>query len=165
MRIGIGFDIHRLVAGHPLILGGVTVPHPKGLKGHSDADVLLHALCDAMLGAVGEGDIGTYFPDTDPRWKDASSRLFVEKALERVKAQGWKISNADLVVLTEQPRMAPHRAAIRQSIASMLQVDPAQVNLKAKTMEGLGPIGNQEGMAAYAVVLLEKSGGDVPRSP
>ena len=156
MRIGIGFDIHRLVDGRPLILGGVTVPHPKGLQGHSDADVLLHALCDALLGAVGEGDIGTYFPDTDPKWKGASSQLFVEKALERVKGRGWKISNADLVMLAEQPRMAPHRTAIRQSIAKMLKVEPTQVNLKAKTMEGLGPVGDGEAMAAYAVVLLEE---------
>jgi 2-C-methyl-D-erythritol 2,4-cyclodiphosphate synthase len=156
MRIGLGFDIHRLVDGRPLILGGVTVPHAKGLKGHSDADLLLHALCDAMLGAVGAGDIGTYFPDTDPQWKDASSRIFVEKALELVKGRGWKLSNTDLVVLTEAPSMAPHRVAIRQSIAKLLEVDPTQVNVKAKTMEGLGPVGDGEAMAAYAVVLLER---------
>jgi 2-C-methyl-D-erythritol 2,4-cyclodiphosphate synthase len=151
-----GFDIHRLVPDQPLILGGVTIPHPQGLKGHSDADVLLHALCDALLGAVGEGDMGTYFPDTDPKWKDASSRIFVVKALERVKAQGGKISNVDLVMLTAAPRLAPHRSMIRQSIASILEVDPSQVNVKAKTMQGLGPVGEGQAMAAYAVVLLER---------
>jgi len=156
MRVGIGFDIHRLAAGTPLILGGVPIPSEKGLQGHSDADLLLHALCDALLGAVGEGDIGTYFPDTDPRWKNASSRIFVEKALERVASHGMKVANVDFVLVTEAPKIAPHREKIRDSTAALLGVDPSQVNLKAKTMERLGPIGEGQAMAAYAVVLLEK---------
>ncbi len=155
MRVGIGFDIHRLVANRPMILGGVTVPGPNGLLGHSDADVLLHALCDALLGAVGAGDIGTYFPDTDPQWKNAPSQIFVEKAMELVKSKGLKISNVDLVAITEEPKLAPHREKILGSIAQILRVDPEQVNVKARTLEGLGPIGAGEAMAAYAVVLLE----------
>ena len=137
------------------MLGGVKVPSAKGLLGHSDADVLLHALCDALLGAVGAGDIGTYFPDTDPRWKGAPSRIFVEKALELVASKGLKVGNVDLVAITEEPKLAPHRKAITESVAGMLQVGADQVNLKAKTMEKLGPIGAGEAMAAYAVVLLE----------
>lgn len=156
MRVGMGFDIHRLKAGRPLILGGVKIPAPKGLEGHSDADVLLHALCDALLGSVGEGDIGTYFPDTDPKWKGASSRPFVEKAVERAAARGLKVVNADFVVVAEEPRMAPHRSAIRKALAEMLRVEPERVNLKAKTMEGLGPIGEGKAIGCYAVVLLEK---------
>ncbi len=156
MRIGIGFDIHRLVEGRPLILGGVKVPWEKGLLGHSDADVLLHALCDALLGAVGAGDIGTYFPDTDPRWKDAPSSTFVSKALELAGKQGFSLGNVDLVVLAEAPKLAPHRAAIQRSVSERLGTDLGRVNLKARTMEGLGPIGAGEAMAAYAVVLLEK---------
>jgi len=156
VRIGIGFDIHRLVEGRSLILGGVTIPHSKGLLGHSDADVLLHALCDALLGAVGAGDIGTYFPDTDPQWKGADSRLFVEKALELVGRKGLKISNVDLIVMAEQPKLSPHRKAIEQGIAQVLRVKADRVNVKARTMEGLGPIGSNEAMAATAVVLLEE---------
>ena len=155
MRIGMGFDIHRLVGGRPLFLGGVRVPHPKGLQGHSDADALLHALCDALLGAVGAGDIGTYFPDTDPQWKDASSRLFVAKARELVAARQLSIGNVDLILLAEQPRMAPFREQIIRSVAQLLEVDPHRVNLKAKTMEGLGEIGAGEAIASYAVVILE----------
>lgn len=155
MRIGIGFDIHRLAEGRSLILGGVTVPHSKGLLGHSDADVLLHALTDALLGAVGAGDIGTYFPDTDPQWKGADSRLFVEKALDLVGRKGLKISNVDLIVMVEAPKLSPHRKAIEQQIAQVLRVKGDRVNVKARTMEGLGPVGSNEAMAATAVVLLE----------
>ena len=155
MRVGMGFDIHRLVAGRPLILGGVAIPHSKGLLGHSDADVLLHALCDALLGAVGAGDIGTYFPDTDPQWKGASSRIFVEKALELAGKKGLKISNTDLVIMAEAPKLSPHRETIQQAIAQILRVNADKVNFKARTMEGLGPIGSNEAMAATAVVLLE----------
>ena len=153
-----GFDIHRLVADRPLVLGGVNIPHSKGLQGHSDADAVLHALCDALLGAVGEGDIGTYFPDTDPRWKNAESRVFVEKASELVASRGMSVSNVDIVVLAEAPKIGPHREAIRKSVAKMLRVDPERVNVKAKTMEGLGPIGAQEAIGAYAVALLELEG-------
>lgn len=158
MRVGMGFDIHRLAAGRPLILGGVEIPAPKGLEGHSDADVLLHALCDALLGSIGEGDIGTYFPDTDPKWKGASSRTFVEKALELVKARGLSVVNADFTVVAEEPRIAPHRPAIRETLAKLLRVAPDRVNLKAKTMEGLGPIGEGQAIGCYAVVLLESNG-------
>ncbi len=155
MRVGIGFDIHRLVPERPLVLGGVKVPFPKGLLGHSDADVLLHALCDALLGAVGAGDIGTYFPDTDPQWKGVPSRTFVAKALELISARGLGIANVDLVMMAEEPKLLPHRSAIQQSVAQALKVEMDRVNLKARTMEGLGPIGAGEAMAAYAVVLLE----------
>ena len=155
MRVGLGFDIHRLAAGRKMMLGGVEIPGPKGLEGHSDADVLLHALCDALLGSVGEGDIGAYFPDTDPKWKDTSSRTFVEKALELTAARGLKVANADFVVVAEEPKLAPHRAAIRRSLAGVLRVEPERVNVKAKTMEGLGPIGEGKAVACYAVVLLE----------
>ena len=154
MRIGMGFDIHRLVSDRPLILGGVKIQHPKGLAGHSDADVVLHALCDALLGAVGAGDMGSYFPDTDPKWKDAQSAIFVARVLELIAQKKFSITNADLVVLAEAPKLQPHRSAIQQSIAQVLKVNPAQVNLKAKTMEGLGPIGAGEAIAAYAVVSL-----------
>ena len=156
MRIGMGFDIHRLVPDRSLVLGGVPIPWPKGLLGHSDADVLLHALCDALLGAVGAGDIGSYFPDTDPQWKNVSSRIFVEKALELANRKGLRIANVDLVAITEEPKLAPHRREILQSVAGLLGVKADRVNLKARTMEGLGPIGAGEAMAAYAVVLLEE---------
>ena len=156
MRIGIGFDIHRLVSGRDLILGGVQLPSAKGLAGHSDSDVLLHALSDALLGAVGAGDLGSFFPDTDPRWRNASSRIFVKKALGLVTKGGWTLANVDLVVVTEAPKLAPHRQAVVRSVARLLSVPPARVNLKAKTMEGLGEIGRGKAMASYAVVLLEK---------
>ena len=155
MRVGIGFDIHRLVAGRPLVLGGLKVPHSKGLSGHSDADVLLHALCDALLGAVGAGDIGTYFPDTDPKWKGVTSEKFIEKALELVSRRDLRVVNVDAVILAEEPKLAPHRTAIQRSVAQLLKVRDDRVNVKAKTMEGLGPIGSGEAMAAHAVVLLE----------
>lgn len=158
MRVGMGFDIHRLAAGRKLVLGGVEIPAAKGLEGHSDADVLLHALCDALLGSVGEGDIGTHFPDTDPRWKGASSRAFVEKALELVAARGLTVANADFVIVAEEPKLAPHRLAIREALVELLQVPPDRVNLKAKTMEGLGPIGEGQAIGCYAVVLLEPNG-------
>lgn len=158
MRVGMGFDIHRLKAGRPLILGGVKIPAPKGLDGHSDADVLLHALCDALLGSIGEGDIGTYFSDTDPKWKDAPSRAFVEKALELVKGRGLAVVNADFTVVAEEPKLAPHRPAIQEALAKLLCVAPDRVNLKAKTMEGLGPIGEGQAIGCYAVVLLESNG-------
>lgn len=156
MRVGIGFDIHRLIAGRPLILGGVSIPWSKGLLGHSDADVILHALCDALLGAAAQGDMGTYFPDTDPQWKDASSNIFLTKALELIESRQLAIANVDLVVMAEEPRLGPVREAIQKKIAEILNLDGSQVNLKAKTMEGLGPIGTGEAMAAYAAVLLKE---------
>ena len=151
-----GFDIHRLVEGRSLLLGGVKIPSPKGLLGHSDGDVLLHALCDALLGAVGAGDIGSFFPDTDPKWKGASSQVFLEKALELAGRKSLRVENIDAVILTEEPKLSPHRIAIQRSIAQMLHVKDDRINVKAKTMEKLGPIGEGEAMAAYVVVLLEK---------
>ncbi len=156
MRIGIGFDIHRLVEGRSLLLGGVKIPSTKGLLGHSDGDVLLHALCDALLGAVGAGDIGSYFPDSDPKWKGASSQIFLEKATELAGRKSLRVENVDAVILAEEPKLGPHRMAIQRSIAQMLRVKDDRINVKAKTMEKLGPIGEGEAMACYVVVLLEK---------
>jgi 2-C-methyl-D-erythritol 2,4-cyclodiphosphate synthase len=156
MRIGIGFDIHRLISGRDLILGGVKLPSAKGLAGHSDSDVLLHALADALLGAAGAGDLGTFFPDTDPRWKNSPSRIFVKKALALAARGGWSVANVDLVVVAEAPRLGPHRQAVVRSVARLLSVPPGRVNLKAKTMEGLGDIGKGKAIASYAVALLEK---------
>ena len=156
MRIGIGFDIHRLVEGRSLLLGGVKIPHSKGLLGHSDGDVLLHALCDALLGAVGAGDIGSYFPDADPKWKGAASGQFVDKAMELVSRRSLRVANVDAVILTEEPKLSPHRSAIQRSVAQILRVKDDRVNVKAKTMEKLGPIGEGEAMAATVVVLLEE---------
>lgn len=155
MRVGIGFDIHRLVEGRSLLLGGVKIPHSKGLLGHSDGDVLLHAVCDAILGAVGAGDIGSYFPDSDPKWKGASSELFIDKALELAARRDLRVANVDAVILAEEPKLSPHRAAIQRSVAQMLRVKDDRVNVKAKTMEQLGPIGEGLAMAAQVVVLME----------
>ena len=156
MRVGFGFDIHRLVEGRSLLLGGVKIPSVKGLLGHSDGDVLLHALCDALLGAVGAGDIGSYFPDSDPKWKGVSSQVFLEKAVELASRKSLRVENVDAVIITEEPKLAPHRNAIQRSISQMLHVKDDRINVKAKTMEKLGPIGEGEAMAAYVVVLLEK---------
>lgn len=156
MRIGIGFDIHRLVDGRSLLLGGVKIPHAKGLLGHSDGDVLLHALCDALLGAIGAGDIGSYFPDTDPKWKGASSVQFIDRAMELVSRRSLRVANVDAVILAEEPKLSPHRAAIQRLVAQMLRVKDDRINVKAKTMEKLGPIGEGEAMAATVVVLLEE---------
>ncbi len=157
MRVGFGYDVHRLVAGRALRLGGVTVPYERGLAGHSDADVLLHAITDALLGAAGLGDIGTHFPPSDPSFKDADSRLLLRLAAGQVRAAGWQIGNIDSTIVAEQPRLAPHIPAIRASIAAVLELVEAQVNVKAKTTEGLGFTGTGEGMAAYAVALLEQA--------
>ncbi|MBI3312061.1 MAG: 2-C-methyl-D-erythritol 2,4-cyclodiphosphate synthase [Candidatus Omnitrophica bacterium] len=155
MRVGIGFDIHRLVDGRSLLLGGVKIPYGKGLLGHSDGDVLLHAVCDAILGAVGAGDIGSYFPDSDPKWKGASSALFIDKAMELADRRDLRVANVDAVILAEEPKLSPHRSAIQRSVAQMLRVKDDKVNVKAKTMEQLGPIGQAEAVAAQVVVLLE----------
>jgi 2-C-methyl-D-erythritol 2,4-cyclodiphosphate synthase len=154
-----GYDVHRLVAGRALRLGGVEVPYERGLAGHSDADVLLHAITDAILGAAGLGDIGTHFPPSDPAFKDADSRVLLRVAAERVRAAGWQIGNVDSTIVAEQPRLAPHIPAIRASIAAVLAIPEAQVSVKAKTTEGLGFTGTGEGMAAYAVALIERGDG------
>ena len=155
-RTGIGTDIHRIAAGRKLMLGGVYVPFPAGLAGHSDGDVALHAVIDALLGAAGMGDIGGLFPDTDPKWKDADSKelLFIVK--EQLEEKKWEIVNVDLVIKTEQPRLEPIKGQIKRCIAGLLGIDFAAVNVKAKTNEGLGEIGAGQAIAATAIALLKK---------
>ncbi len=156
MRIGHGYDVHALVPGRRLILGGVDIPHSHGLLGHSDADALLHAITDAVLGAAGLGDIGALFPDTDPAFKDADSSELLRRALARVAEAGWRVINVDSTVVAQRPKIAPHVAAMRRNIAQRLDVDDSAVNVKGKTTEHLGFAGRGEGIAAYAVVLLER---------
>ena len=153
-RIGQGFDVHALVTGRPLIVGGVTVPYDRGLLGHSDADVLLHALTDALLGAAALGDIGRHFPDTDPTWAGADSRGLLRAAMERVRAAGYIVGNVDMTIIAQAPKMAPHIPAMVANIAADLGVAPGQVNVKAKTTERLGFTGRGEGIAAEAIALL-----------
>jgi len=155
MRVGIGFDYHRLEAGRKLILGGVEIPFSKGLAGHSDSDVLTHAVCDALLGAAGLGDLGQHFPDTDPQWKDARSLDLLARVVKLMGEKGFKVAQVDSVVIAEEPKLAPHFAKMRETLAHALGVEPAQVNVKAKTTEGLEAIGRGEAMAAHAVALLE----------
>ena len=155
MRIGQGFDVHALVAGRRLVMGGVAIPHHKGLAGHSDADVLLHAICDALLGAAGLGDIGRHYPDSDPAYEGADSRGLLRDVAKKVKAKGFKVVNVDATILAEEPRMAPHVARMVENIAADLGIAPAAVNVKATTAERLGFIGRAEGIAAQAVVLLD----------
>ena len=155
LRIGNGFDVHALVAGRPLILGGVTIPHDRGLAGHSDADVLLHAISDAILGALALGDIGMHFPDTDPRWAGADSRALLRRVFALAFDAGWEIGNVDVTVIAQRPKLAPHIAAMRANIAAALGVAVGQVSVKATTTEGLGFAGREEGIAALATVLLE----------
>lgn len=155
-RVGLGFDAHRLVEGRKLLLGGVQVVHARGLQGHSDADVLLHALTDALLGAAGLGDIGLHFPDSDPQWKDAASELFVRKTLEDLRKERWRIVNVDLLVIAQEPRLSTYREQIRSSVSTLLALSQEQVNLKATTTDHMGFIGRGEGIAAQAVVLLQK---------
>lgn len=154
MRIGQGYDVHALVPGRPFILGGVTIPSPVGLLGHSDADVLLHAITDALIGAAALGDIGRHFPDTDPRYRGADSRVLLRDALALVRAAGWRVGNIDSTVIAQQPKLAPYIPAMLRNLAEDLQVEPDQVNIKAKTNERLGFEGRSEGVVAQAVVLL-----------
>jgi 2-C-methyl-D-erythritol 2,4-cyclodiphosphate synthase len=156
-RIGIGYDIHRLVEGRKLVLGGVEIPFEKGLLGHSDSDVLTHAICDALLGAAALGDIGTHFPDSDPRWAGASSLDFLARAVELIAGRGYRIANIDATVLAERPKLRPHVQAMRERLASVLRIDVDRVSVKAKTNEGLGSVGRGEAMAAQAVALLRTS--------
>ena len=156
MRIGQGYDVHALVPGRRLVLGGVDIPHAQGLLGHSDADALLHAITDAVLGAAGLGDIGTLFPDSDASFKDADSRELLRRAVERVAAGGWRVVNVDATVVAQRPKIAPHVAAMRRNIAQCLRIDDGAVNVKGKTTEHLGFAGRGEGIAAYAVVLIER---------
>jgi 2-C-methyl-D-erythritol 2,4-cyclodiphosphate synthase len=155
-RIGQGFDVHALVEGRPLILGGVTIAHTHGLLGHSDADALLHAITDALLGAAGLGDIGRLFPDTDPMFKGADSRALLREAYRRVLDSGWQLVNVDATIHAQAPKIGPHAVAMVANVASDLGVSANEVNIKAKTNEGLGHLGRKEGIAANAVVLLRK---------
>ncbi|MBA4371112.1 MAG: 2-C-methyl-D-erythritol 2,4-cyclodiphosphate synthase [Coriobacteriaceae bacterium] len=154
MSIGLGYDVHALVEGRPLVLGGVTLPHDRGLAGHSDADVLAHALMDAVLGAMRAGDIGQHFPDTDPAWAGISSMELVRRVGALMREGGFELVDADCVLVLERPRIAPYRDEMRVNLAEALGVDPARVGVKATTTEGLGIAGREEGVAAQAVVLL-----------
>jgi len=154
MRIGQGFDIHALVGGRKLIIGGVEIPYERGLAGHSDADVLLHAICDALIGAAGLGDIGTHFPDSDPRYRGADSRELLRTVARLVQGAGWQVVNIDTTIIAQAPRMAPYVARMRENIAGDLGLDPGCVNVKAKTAEHLGALGRGEGIAAQAIALL-----------
>ncbi|MGD1898073.1 MAG: 2-C-methyl-D-erythritol 2,4-cyclodiphosphate synthase [Phormidesmis sp.] len=156
IRIGNGYDIHRLQAGRKLILGGVDIPHTKGLLGHSDADALTHAIMDAMLGALSLGDIGLYFPPSDPQWAGADSQRLLAQVNQLLSDRGWHISNVDSVVIAEQPKLKPHIHAMRDRLATTLSIQSDQIGIKATTHEKLGPLGQEEGIAAYAVVLLQK---------
>ena len=155
-RIGEGWDVHALVEGRPLILGGVLVPHTHGLLGHSDADVLLHAITDALLGAAGLGDIGKHFPDTDPAFKGADSWVLLQRAGQAVAQAGFSIGNIDSTVIAQAPKLAPHIGAMCQRIAAALQLDVTQVNVKAKTAEKMGPVGQGQSMEARAIALIQR---------
>jgi 2-C-methyl-D-erythritol 2,4-cyclodiphosphate synthase len=155
-RIGQGFDVHQLTEGRPLIIGGITIPYEKGLLGHSDADVLLHTVSDACLGAIGEGDIGRHFPDTDPNFKDADSAKLMEHVWQLVKDRGYELVNADCTIIAQKPKMAPYIQSMKERIAELLNASPEQINVKATTTEKLGFTGRGEGIASQAVVLLKK---------
>jgi 2-C-methyl-D-erythritol 2,4-cyclodiphosphate synthase len=154
--VGLGFDVHRLVPGRPCRLGGILIPHPSGPLGHSDGDAVLHAIADALLGAAGLDDLGTLYPDHDPRWKDADSARLIADVVVRVRERGFTVVNVDVVIATEGPRIAPHRAAMRTSIASLLGVPAEAVNVKGKSLEGLGALANGAGVAAQAICALER---------
>jgi 2-C-methyl-D-erythritol 2,4-cyclodiphosphate synthase len=157
-RVGSGHDTHRLAEGRPLVLGGVRVPHTRGLVGHSDADVVLHAVTDALLGAAGLGDIGDAYPDTDPRWRGADSRLFLAEALARLNQLGWRVVNLDVTIFAQEPKLGPVKAAIRETLAGLLGLSAPAVNVKAKTGEHVGHIGRGEAIGCHAVVLIEAVG-------
>src|SRR5512139_2417134 len=154
MRVGFGYDIHPFVAGRPLILGGIEIPSPYGLEGHSDADVLIHALCDALLGAIAAGDIGKHFPNTDPQYKDIQSTLLLQRVNALLREGGFYVVNADATIVAEQPRLASFLPRMAQRLSEVLEIDLGRINVKATTSEGLGPIGRREGIAAYAVALV-----------
>jgi 2-C-methyl-D-erythritol 2,4-cyclodiphosphate synthase len=155
MRIGQGYDVHKFVENRPLIIGGIHIPYESGLAGHSDADVLLHAISDALLGAVGAGDIGRRFPDTDPQYKDADSKLLLKEVWTMVRNQGYKLGNLDAVIIAQAPKMAPHIPEMARVVAELLECELSQINIKATTTERLGFTGREEGIAAQAVCLIE----------
>ncbi len=165
MRVGIGHDTHRLVEGRPLLLGGVRIEHPRGLAGHSDADVVLHAVTDALLGAAGLGDIGDAYPDTDPAYRDRDSSFFLDDSRARLNRAGWDVVNVDVIIFAQEPKLGPVKAVIRRRLAELLALDPDAVNVKAKTGERVGAIGRAEAIGCQAVVLIdrqsEEAGGPV----
>ena len=154
-RVGLGYDVHQLKEGRPLILGGVEIPHNTGLDGHSDADVLMHAICDAILGALGQGDIGSFFPPSDPQWKDAPSKIFLQEAANQIKKQNGQLINVDAMLIAEAPKIAPHIPAMKNNIASALGAKPKDIGIKATTNETMGFVGRGEGMAAHAVASIQ----------
>jgi 2-C-methyl-D-erythritol 2,4-cyclodiphosphate synthase len=156
LRVGLGFDIHQFVRGRELWLGGVQIPHEEGLDGHSDADALLHALCDALLGAAGLGDIGHYFPPSDPQWRNTRSIKFVEQVVGRLNERGWTVVNVDCVIITEAPKIAPHVANMRVAIGQALQIPSEKIGIKATTAEQMGALGRREGIACQVVCLLSR---------
>lgn len=166
IRVGLGHDTHRLGAPRPLRLGGVVIPHETGPVAHSDGDVLLHALIDALLGATAQGDIGEWFPDTDPAWRDADSAALVAEVCRQIRIDGWQVLNVDAVVFAQRPKLAPYKSAIRRRIAELLGLAETQVSVKAKTGEGVGPIGREEAIAAEVVALVERlpTGAGMPRT-
>lgn len=155
-RVGLGYDLHRLVEDRKLILGGVEIPYERGLLGHSDADVVLHAITDALLGATGQGDIGELFPDDDPAWKGADSKELLREVMRRVQAEGWRVVNCDLNILAQKPKLKDHKPAIRARVATLLEVEASRVNIKAKTREGLDAVGRAEAIEVHTVVLIER---------
>lgn len=155
LRIGYGYDVHQLAEGEDLVIGGLTIPHEKGSVGHSDADVLLHVICDAMLGALALGDIGTHFPDTDPAYKGIDSKILLRETWDMVQAEGFTLANLDSTVCLQRPKLKPHIPAMRQCIASILNVEVGRIGIKATTTETLGFVGQEKGISAHAVVLLE----------
>jgi 2-C-methyl-D-erythritol 2,4-cyclodiphosphate synthase len=162
MRIGFGYDVHRLVPGRKLILGGVEIAHPQGLEGHSDADVLLHAICDGILGALGDGDIGRHFPNTDPRYRGISSLVLLQTVAARVVERNLQVNNIDSTIIAEEPRIAPYVSQMAENIAGALKISPGAVNIKATTSERLGFVGEGRGLVAFAVVLLDSPGKSGP---
>jgi len=156
MRVGFGYDVHPLAAGRPLILGGINIPYLFGLQGHSDADVLVHAICDALLGAIAEGDIGRHFPDTDPQYKGVRSTILLKKVMNRMREKGFHVVNIDASIVAQKPKLADFIPRMVKEIADVLEIEPGRVNVKATTSEGLGFIGRGEGINAYAVALVEE---------
>jgi len=154
-RVGLGYDVHQLKDDRPLILGGVEIPHERGLDGHSDADVIMHAICDAILGALGEGDIGSFFPPSDPQWKDAPSKIFLEEAAKQIKKQNGRLINIDAMLIAEAPKISPYIPKMKNNIASALGVSTKDIGIKATTNETMGFVGRGEGMAAHAVASVE----------
>jgi len=156
IRVGIGYDVHPFSPNRPLIIGGTVIPYPQGLAGHSDADVLVHAVCDALLGALGSGDLGAHFPDSDPAFEDISSLVLLDRVFQMVRDGGYEVQNLDVIILAEEPKMGPYKTEIRSRLAKALDVSETSVNIKATTQEGLGFIGRKEGIAAQAICSLSK---------